>query len=61
MIRQICVVIGFIASALDVIGQRFKRDSLLMCGFYRGALYVVYIIVKTYLEITYQICDMHLG
>jgi hypothetical protein len=50
VIRQICVVIGFIDSALDVIGQQFKRDLLLMCGFYRGALYII---VKTYLEITY--------
>jgi hypothetical protein len=53
VIRQICVVIGFIASALDVIGQQFKRDLLFMCGLCWGALYVVYIIVKTYLEITY--------
>jgi hypothetical protein len=61
VIRQICVVIGFIDSALNVIVQQFKRDLLLMCGFHRGALYVVYIIVKTYLEIIYYICDMHLG
>jgi hypothetical protein len=53
VIRQICVGFDFSASALSVIGQQFKRDLLLMCGFHRGALYVVYIIVKTYLEITY--------
>ena len=61
MIRQICVGVDLRASALSVIGQQFKRDLLFMCGFHQGALCVVYIIVKTYLEITYQICDMHLG
>jgi hypothetical protein len=47
------VVFSFSARALNVVGQRFVRNLFLMCGFHRGALCVVYIIVKTYLEITY--------